>query len=96
MEGILTVHIEFKDGRTPLDEKLPMNYPSGAEHKACMMALAAINSAGGILHFDVNEIEFTPMSEIKSIKITAPSVVIGSSLDINPGANLPPRDPRAL
>ena len=87
MEGILTVHVEFKDGRAPLDEKLPMNYPAGAEHKACMMALAGINAAGGILHFDVNELEFTPMSEIKSIKITAPSVVLGSSLDINTNPN---------
>jgi hypothetical protein len=87
MEGILTVHVEFKDGRTPLDEKLPMNYPAGAEQKACMMTLAGINSAGGVLHFDKDGIELTPMSEIKSIKITAPSVVLGSSLDINSNPN---------
>jgi hypothetical protein len=34
----------------------------------------------------VNEIEFTPMSEIKSIKITAPSVVLGSATDLIRGA----------
>jgi len=87
MEGILNVHVEFKDGRTPLDEKLPMNYPAGSEQKACMMALAGINGVGGIMHFDTNEVDFTPMSEIKAIKITAPSVVLGSSLDINTNTN---------
>ena len=49
-------------------------------------------SAGG----GMVTVQVTGSIEIKSIKITAPSVVIGSSLDINPGANLPPRDPRAL
>jgi hypothetical protein len=82
MEGILNVRVEFKDGRTPLDEKLPMNYAPGQEQKACLMALAGINGVGGIMHCAMNEVDFTPMSEIKSIKITAPSVVLGSSLDI--------------
>ena len=83
MEGILNVHVEFKDGRTPLDEKLPMNYPAGSEQKACMMALAGINGVGGIMHFDTNQVDFTPMSEIKAIKITAPSVVC-EGLDWHP------------
>ena len=50
--------------------------------KAALMALAGINGTGGVMHFDDDTVEFIPMHNIRSIKITAPSVVIGSALDI--------------
>jgi hypothetical protein len=84
MEGLLKVHVEFLDGRPAQDEEMPANYPPGKEKEACMQLLAAINMTGGIMHFEPDGITLLPLNTIKSLKITAPSVVIGSAADLPP------------
>jgi hypothetical protein len=79
----LNVHVVFKDERQDLDEKLPTNYAPGGEQKACMQALAMLQATGGIMHFEKDGIEWVPMDNVFSIKITAPEVVSATMADLS-------------
>ncbi len=80
----ITVHIAFRDGRPPWDEKINMNYPTGRERDACVQMLASINATNGVLRFldDETGIEFVPLTEVKSLKITAPVIALANSDDL--------------
>ncbi len=80
----ITVHIEFRDGKTPWDEKINMNYPTGRERDACVQVLAGINATNGVMRFldDETGVEFVPLTEVKSLKITAPVIALANSGDL--------------
>ncbi len=81
----ITVHIAFRDGRPPWDEKINMNYPTGRERDACVQMLASITPTNnGVWRFldDETGIEFVPLTEVKSIKITAPVIALANSDDL--------------
>jgi hypothetical protein len=78
MNGLLRIRVEFLDGRPGVDDEIPADYPPSKEQEACMQLLAAINNSGGLVHFEADGLQFFPIGTIKSIKITAPAVVIAS------------------
>jgi hypothetical protein len=91
MKTDVLVHVEFKDGRAPADEKLQAEVPPGAERQICVQVLAGFNATGGLMRFlEEGEIGvvFVPMDEIKSIKISVPPIVSSASLgDLTAVAN---------
>ncbi len=81
MEGKLTLHIEFLDGRTH-DETIAMSYPPGSENAACMKLLADFNMMGGLLKCERNAVSLIPISTMKKVEVSASAVVTGDAFDL--------------
>jgi hypothetical protein len=81
MQG-LKVFVEYLDGSTSEDE-IPVSYAPGQEHQACIRLLGAINSTGGLMLFEKDGITLRPFAAMRSIKITAPTIVGADVLDLS-------------
>jgi hypothetical protein len=84
MQGILKVYVEFLDGRQPEEQEIPADITPGKEAQACMQLLAGITAIGGVMIFDKTSVELTPISTIKKLTITAPSVVLAGGGLVTP------------
>ena len=70
----LDIHIEYIDGRPAEDQQMPARFEPGQEKAAVMQMLGAIN-AMGVIVFDNDGATLIPLSSIKSVKVTVPSVI---------------------
>jgi hypothetical protein len=77
----LKIHIEYLDGRPAEDQEMPARYAPGEEKVAVMQMLGAINTMGVII-FDADGATLIPISSIKSVKVSVPSVVTANTGDL--------------
>lgn len=88
MQGLLKLHAVLTNPEGVWDEELPTNCPPGKEKSAIFQMLGLINNTGGLALINSDtDIEFIPMTRVKSLRVTYCSVV---GADLGDLSQLPP------